>query len=53
MIRVRISLRVDSPDHLTATFGVVDSIDLDGNITELFRGPDPYTCTRLKVVPVQ
>ena len=52
MIRVRVSLRVDGPDHLSGLFSVVDSIDLDGNITELFRGPDPYTCTRLKVVPV-
>jgi hypothetical protein len=52
MIRVRIRLRVDSPDHLTANFGVVDFIDPDGNITELDRGPDPYTCDRLKVVPV-
>jgi hypothetical protein len=52
MIRVRVSLVVDSPDHLMATFSVVDFIDPDGTITELFRGPDAYTCTRLKVVPV-
>jgi hypothetical protein len=52
MIRVRVSLIVDSPDHLTATFGVVEFIDPDGTITELVRGPDAYTCTRLKVVPV-
>ena len=52
MIRVRVSLKVDSPDHLTATFGVVDFIDPDGNISELFRGPDAYTCSRLNVVPV-
>jgi hypothetical protein len=52
MTRVRISLRLDGQDEIKATFGIVDSIDLDGNITELFRGPDPYTCTRVKVVPV-
>lgn len=52
MIRVRVSLIVDSPDHLTATFSVVDFIDPDGTITELFRGPDAYTCDRLQVVPV-
>jgi len=52
MIRVRVSLQVDGPDHLTATFGVVEFIDPDGTVTELVRGPDAYTCTRLKVVPV-
>jgi hypothetical protein len=52
MIRVRVSLRLDGPDKLKATFGAVDSIDFDGTITELFSGPDPYTCTRIKVVPV-
>lgn len=52
MIRVRVSLQLDGPDRLKATFGVLDSIDLDGNITELGRGPDQYTCTRVKVVPV-
>lgn len=52
MIRVRVSLRLDGPDQLKATFGVGEFIDFDGTITELFRGPDPYTCTRIKVVPV-
>jgi hypothetical protein len=52
MIRVRISLRLDGPNRLKATFGVVDFVDFDGTITELDRGPDPYTCTRVKVVPV-
>lgn len=52
MIRVRVSLVVNDRDHLTATFNVVEFIDPDGTITELFRGPDAYTCTRLKVVPV-
>jgi hypothetical protein len=52
MIRVRIRLKVDSPDHLTANFGVVEFIDPDGTVTELDRSPDPYTCNRLKVVPV-
>lgn len=52
MIRVRISLRLDSADHLTATFGFADFIDPDGTITELGGGPDAYTCERMKVVPV-
>jgi hypothetical protein len=52
MIRVRVSLQLDGPDRLKATFGVLDLVDFDGTITELNRGPDPYTCTRLKVMPV-
>ena len=51
MFRVRVSLRLDGPDRLKATFAAVDSIDFDGTITELFGGPDAYTCTRIKVVP--
>jgi hypothetical protein len=53
MIRVRVSLKLDGPDRLKATFGVVEFLDFDGTITELDRGPDPYTCTRVKVVPAQ
>ena len=53
MIRVRVSLKLDGPDHLIATFGSADFIDPDGTITELGGGPDPYTCTRMKVVPAQ
>lgn len=53
MIRVRVSLRLDGPDRIIGTFAVADFIDLDGNITELGGGPDPYTCTRLKVLPAQ
>lgn len=52
MFRVRASLKVDSPDQLTAINGVLEFIDLDGNITEVVNGPDFYTCSRLKVVPV-
>ena len=52
MIRVRVSLRMDSADHLTATFAFADFIDLDGSINELGGGPDAYTCDRMKVVPV-
>ena len=52
MIRVRVSLRLDSADHLTATFAFADFINLDGSITELGGGPDAYTCDRMKVVPV-
>ena len=53
MIRVRVSLRVDAPDHLTGINGVVEFIDPDGGVTQLDSGPNPYTCTRLKVVPVE
>jgi hypothetical protein len=35
MIRVRVSLRLDGKDHLTATFGFADFINPDGTITEL------------------
>ena len=53
MIRVKVSLKVDQPDHLTATFGSADLIDLDGTVTDLGGGPDPYTCTRMVVLPAQ
>ena len=53
MIRVRVTLKVDKPDHIKATFGSADLIDLDGNVTALGGGPDPYTCTRVKVLPAQ
>jgi len=53
MIRVKVSLSLDKPDHLTATFGSADLIDPDGNVTDLGGGPDPFTCTRIKVLPAQ
>ena len=52
MIRVRISLRLDNADHLTATSELAEFINPDGTITELGGGPDAYTCDRLKVLPV-
>ena len=52
MIRVRISLRLDSADHLTATSEFAEFINPDGTITELGGGPDAYTCERLQVIPV-
>jgi hypothetical protein len=52
MIRVRVSLRLDGKDQLTGTFAFADLINPDGTVTELGGGPDPYTCTRLKVIPV-
>jgi hypothetical protein len=48
-----VSLKLDQPDHLTATFGSADFIDPDGTITELGGGPNPYSCTRMKVVPAE
>ena len=53
MIRVKVSLKLDKPDQLTATFGSADLIDLDGTVTDLGGGPDPYTCTRMKVLPAE
>jgi hypothetical protein len=52
MIRVRIRLQVDSATHLTATYGIVEFIEPDGTVIELGAGPDPYTCTRVEVIPV-
>lgn len=52
MFRVRVSLKLDGPDRLIATFAFADLIGLDGSITELGGGPDAYTCDRLKVIPV-
>jgi hypothetical protein len=52
MFRVRIRLQVDSATHLTATYNIVEFIEPDGTIVELFQGPDAYTCDRLEVVPV-
>jgi hypothetical protein len=52
MIRVRITLRLDSADHLTATSELAEFINPDGTIIELGGGPDAYTCDRLKVLPV-
>ena len=52
MFRIRVSLRLDGADHLTATFAFAEFIDPDGNVTELGGGPDAYTCTRMKVLPV-
>lgn len=53
MIRVRVSLKLDKADLLTATFASADFINPDGTITELGGGPDAYTCTRMKVLPAQ
>jgi hypothetical protein len=53
MFRVRVSLKLDKQDLLTATFASADLIDPDGTITELGGGPDAYTCTRMKVLPAQ
>lgn len=53
MFRVRVSLKLDKPDQLIATFASADFIDPDGNVTELGGGPDAYTCTRMQVLPAQ
>lgn len=53
MFRVRVSLQLDKQDLLTATFASVDLIHPDGTIEELGGGPDPYSCTRMRVLPAQ
>jgi hypothetical protein len=52
MIRVRVSLRLESADQLNATFSFAEFIAPDGSVTELGGEADPYTCTRMKVLPV-
>lgn len=52
MIRVRISLQLESADQLNATAGYVEFIAPDGSVTELGSETNPYTCSRIKVLPV-
>lgn len=52
MVRVRITLQLESADQLNATFGFVEFIAPDGSVTELGSETNPYTCTRIKVLPV-
>ena len=52
MIRVRVSLRLESADQLIATFSFAEFIAPDGSVTELGGEANPYTCTRMKVLPV-
>jgi hypothetical protein len=52
MFRIRVSLKLDGPDRLIATFAFAEFINPDGSITELGGGPDAYTCDRLKVLQV-
>jgi hypothetical protein len=52
MIRVRVTLELDSADQLTATFSYAEFIAPDGSVTELGGEANPYTCTRMKVLPV-
>jgi hypothetical protein len=52
MFRVRITLRLESADQLHATAGFVELLAPDGSITPLGSEENPYTCTRVKVLPV-
>ena len=52
MVRVRVSLQLESADPLPATFAFAEFIAPDGRVTELGGEADPYTCTRVKVLPV-
>ena len=52
MIRVRITLQLESADQLNATSGYVEFIAPDGSVSELGSETNPYTCTRIKVLPV-
>jgi hypothetical protein len=52
MIRVRVSLRLESANQLNATFSYAEFIAPDGSVTPLGGEENPYTCTRVKVLPV-
>jgi hypothetical protein len=52
MIRVRITLKLESADQLNATAGYVEFIAPDGSVEPLGSEENPYTCTRIKVLPV-
>jgi hypothetical protein len=52
MVRVRITLQLENADQLNATAGYVEFIAPDGSVTELGSETNPYTCTRIKVLPV-
>ena len=52
MIRVRVTLQLEGADQLNATFSFAEFIAPDGSVTELGGEADPYTCTRIKVLPV-
>jgi hypothetical protein len=52
MFRVRITLKLEGADQLNATEGFVELIAPDGSVTPLGSEENPYTCTRIKVLPV-
>ena len=52
MVRVRITLRLEGADQLNATAGYVEFIAPDGSVEPLGSEENPYTCTRIKVLPV-
>jgi hypothetical protein len=52
MIRVRVSLRLESADQLNATSSFAELIAPDGSVIELGGEANPYTCTRVKVLAV-
>jgi hypothetical protein len=52
MIRVRITLKQEGADQLNATASFVEFIAPDGSVTELGNETNPYTCTRVQVLPV-
>lgn len=52
MIRVRATLQLASGDQLNAKAGYVEFIAPDGSVTELGSETNPYTCTRIQVLPV-
>jgi hypothetical protein len=52
MIRVRATLKLESADQLNATAGFVEFIAPDGSVTPLGSETNPFTCARIKVLPV-
>lgn len=52
MVRVRITLQLEGANQLNATAGFVEFIAPDGSVEPLGSEENPYTCTRIKVLPV-
>lgn len=52
MIRVRTTLELESADQLNATAGYVEFVAPDGSVEFLGSETNPYTCTRIRVLPV-
>lgn len=52
MFRIRITLQLEGADQLNATASYAELIAPDGSVIELGGEANPYTCTRVNVLPV-